>query len=46
MANTMKLILALATVGMLSGCAALVGAAGIVLVDESMEQSEGGDGLF
>ena len=36
----------LATGTGVSGCAAALGAAGAVLVDQSMEQEQGGDGLF
>ncbi len=48
MLNKFWLILALTTVGAtISGCAPVVlGAAGVVIVDEAMERDQGGDGLF
>ncbi len=48
MQNKLWLILALATAGAaLSGCVPVaIGAAGVVIADEAIENDKGGDGLF
>mgnify|MGYP001814584077 CR=1 FL=1 len=47
MKKTLILMLALGSAGLaLSGCAAAIGAAGVLAADEIMEQEHGGDGLF
>ena len=43
----LKALAALATVATLTACAPLiVGGAGAIVVDEAIEQDQGGDGLF
>lgn len=48
MTKKLWLVLALVTAGVtVSGCSPLlVGAAGVVIVDEALERDQGGDGLF